>query len=504
MIRKVRLILLMMLVVGIVFGCAADDDLPPNNAFLFVYDMQLGVDQSRRIDVVTNIELDDTLTYDIDNPEAILIHDGHVFGLRGGDQSTVTIRHGEISHQFHVSVTGDTLPLSHFEHAWFDDISVTPVTALQGESRPDFIMGADISSIDEVLRRGGKFYGRDGVQTSAFKLMTDAGINYVRIRIWNDPVSPEGVPYGGGNNDIETAIRIGSMAKAHGMKILLVFHYSDFWADPGKQIIPKDWAAMTTADEIATALHDFTYQTMRRMAEGGAIVDMVQIGNEITPGLLTQGVHDYGNIAEPSRFNLPAPISGSVSNPNFITYLNAGLDAARLANPEVLTMIHIDRGANNSASRTFFNRLQNNGVDYDIIGLSYYNFYHGSMSNFQSNMNDLATRYGKPIVVSETSYGFTSQPYANTAHILTSPSGGYSLTPQGQANKLRDVINITANTPEQLGIGVFYWEPAWLPVAGAGWAGGGTPATWANQALFSYQGAALPSLDVFWRVREPS
>lgn len=501
MIRKTVIILTLFALILTVVGCS-DNGETPSDAFLFVYDIELGVDQMRRIEVLSNMELDETLTFDIANQDAILIHEGYVYGITANTQSQVVVSQGTVSHQFTVFVTGDTLPMSHFDHAWFEDITVAPVQPLQGGNRPDFIMGADISSIDEVIRRGGRFYNQNGVQTSVFRLMRDAGINYARIRIWNDPVSPSGVPYGGGNNDLETTIRIGRMAKAHGMNILLVFHYSDFWADPGKQIIPKDWAHLTTAEAIANALHDFTYATMKAMEAGGAKVDMVQIGNEITPGLLTQGVHDYENMAEPSRFNLPASISGSVNNPNFITYLNAGLTAARLANPDVLTMIHIDRGANNSASRTFFNRLENNQVDYDIIGLSYYNFYHGSMSNFQNNMNDLATRYNKPIVVSETSYGFTSQPFANTAHILTSPSGGYPLTPQGQAEKIRDVINITANTPNQLGIGVFYWEPAWLPVAGAGWAGGGTPATWANQALFSFHGAALPSLDVFRLVRE--
>jgi arabinogalactan endo-1,4-beta-galactosidase len=456
--------------------------------------MSLNVDELKTIVLQTNLENTIGITFVSTSP-GIVIDGNQVYGVQAGTTNTVNVKYKSLETSFQVIVFDEEITVS---GSLFDDVTIEPISSLS--SREDFIMGVDISSIVEVMNRGGKFYDAHGIRTSVYKLLVDNGVNYVRIRLWNDPLSPTGIPYGGGNNDLEVAKLIGHRAKLFGMKILLNFHYSDFWADPGKQIIPKDWANLTSASEIADALYHFTYDAMDEMEQYGAKVDMVQIGNEIAPGMMTQGTNDYEtiNTATPNRYNLSQDISGSTSNiNNLIMYLNAGLEAARDQNPDVLTMIHIDRGGNNSFYRTFYDRLEQYHVEYDIIGMSYYVFYHGPIENFQHNINDIASRYQKKVVVAEASYAFTAQPIANTAHILTNSYYNYPLTPQGQTDVLRDTIEIIANVSDERGLGIFYWEPAWLPVAGAGWAGPASPGTWANQALFSYQGIALPSLALF-------
>ncbi|PKK94213.1 MAG: glycosyl hydrolase [Tenericutes bacterium HGW-Tenericutes-6] len=498
MFKKITILLMMSIITTLMMSCQENNETTPGDErFIFIYDMLLDVDEIKTVDIQTNIDghLDITYTYQGD---AIHIDKGRIYGVKAGTETIVTASYENLSAYFKVVIPEDNITIS---GSLFDDIEIEKIDALNNHE--DFIMGVDLSSIVEVIKRGGKFYNHQGVRTSIYQLLKNQGVNYIRIRLWNDPKSPSGTPYGGGNNDIEVAKQIGHDAKMFGMKILLDFHYSDFWADPGKQIIPKAWANLETPEAISQALYDFTYESMQAMEDAGAKVDMVQIGNEIAPGLLTQGTNSYEtlNTDNPNRFQLPQSISGSTSNlSNFIMYLNAGLTAAKAQNPDVLTMIHIDRGGNNAFYRTYFDRIEAANLDFDIIGMSYYIFYHGSLSNFEFNIRDIAQRYGKPIIIAETSYAFTNQNVANASHILTTSFGGYPLTVQGQADVTRDIINIVASVPNELGIGIFYWEPAWLPVAGAGWAGVGTPGTWANQALFSYQGIELPSLRVFKKV----
>jgi arabinogalactan endo-1,4-beta-galactosidase len=473
---------------------ACQKDGLPKDAFIHIYDVSIAVDELKEINILTNLTHIEDIIFETTSSDILV--DGHrIYGIRSGSTSIVSVKYKSLQTTFLVIVFPDDVNVS---GSLFDEIVIEPIQALS--NRDDFIMGVDISSISEVIKRGGKFYSSDGVRTSIYQLLKDHGVNYVRIRLWNDPVSPSGTPYGGGNNDLDVAKDIGHRAKLFGMKILLNFHYSDFWADPGKQIIPKAWANLTTALDIKNAIYDFTYHAMEEMEKVFAKVDMVQIGNEIAPGMLTQGTSDYEtiNTATPSRFNLPSAISGSTSYiNNLVMYLNAGLKAAKDSNPDVLTMIHIDRGGNNSFYRTFFDRLETHQVEYDIIGMSYYVFYHGSLANFKANIEDIAERYQKMIVVAETSYGFTNQNTANASHILTQSYFDYPLTPQGQADVIKDIIEIVAQVNEQRGLGIFYWEPAWLPIAGAGWSSISSPVTWANQALFSYQGIALPSLRLF-------
>ena len=369
------------------------------------------------------------------------------------------------------------------------NINVLPVEHLDD----DFIFGVDISMVLEVEKNGGTYYDEDGQERDVFEILKEHGINYVRLRLWNQPYNANGEPYGGGNNDIEADIALAKRAARVGMRILLDFHYSDFWADPGKQTIPRAWVDMSE-EEVEDAFYQFTYDTIKRFEEEGVRPHMVQIGNEINNGFIwpvAQTVRGYSRIAK---------------------FIKLGIQAVHDVSEEIRTAIHLAEGATEATLVNFYDRMIENDVVFDIIGLSYYSYWHGPMNQFETTLQALDARYDQDIVVMEYSYGFTDLPVENAANIYNTEyevQGGYKTSIQGQASYIRDVNNAVASI--ESGIGTFYWEPAWLPVAGAGWATTGASeylavqgddaglgtVSWANQALFSYSGKVLPSMNVF-------
>lgn len=370
---------------------------------------------------------------------------------------------------------------------------VHPVDGLH----PDFIMGADVSMLREIERNGGKFYV-NGVERDCLQILKDHGVNWVRLRLWVDPTDEHGNSLGGGNNDLQTTIEIASRAKKLGMKVLIDFHYSDWWADPGKQTKPRAWQNLRP-EELQQAVYEYTAGVIRALVEARARPDMVQLGNEINGGMLWPDgkIWQEGNETIGGFDGLAA-------------LLNQGIRAVRendpyAANPEkrIKIMIHLANGGRNDIYRTMFDGLTERGVEYDVIGLSYYSYWHGPLADLVNNMNDISVRYNKPVIVAETAYPFTVE--AGDAHPNLfgdglQELGGYQATVQGQATAIRDVIAAVAQVPGGRGWGIFYWEPDWIPVAGAGWkTGEGNP--WENQALFDFQGNALPSLNVFHLVR---
>lgn len=361
----------------------------------------------------------------------------------------------------------------------------------------DIIKGADISSLLEIEKAGGKFYDR-GKQEDLYVILARYGINYVRLRLWNDPYSMEGIPYGAGTNDLEAVKELAKRAKAHGMKVLLDYHYSDFWADPGKQIPPKAWQGKTV-DGLEKAVYDYTADTLEGLKSEGIIPDMVQVGNEVTNGLLWP----YGRKPE---FE------------NIARFISAGIRAVRKSAPAAKIMLHLDNGGRNDLYREWFDNYVRRGEDFDIIGLSYYPFWHGTMEALKNNMDDIAVRYGKDLVIAEVSMGFTMEDYASYEGLAPEERKGmatkpelaarieHPMTVQGQCDFLKDLFQIIDKVPDGHGKGFFYWEPAWIPVNGCEWA---TPAAleytgekgpggneWANQALFDYDGNSLPSLEI--------
>lgn len=363
----------------------------------------------------------------------------------------------------------------------------------------DYIKGMDISSLDEIEKLGARFYD-GGKEGDLLAILKGYGVNYIRLRLWNDPKTADGEPYGAGSNDYAVTLRLAKRAKAAGMKFLLDLHYSDFWTDPGKQTKPKAWANYNE-DELEEAMYSFTKKTVEELVNSGAAPDMVQVGNELTNGLLwPEGkAPNYGNIAR---------------------FVSAGIRAVKEAAPNAKIMLHLDNGGNNELYRTWFDQYinVNKGEDFDIIGLSYYPFWHGTLDDLANNMNDIAVRYGKDLVIAEVSMGHTTEDYAEHEKLEPSERKGmatrlelcekvpFAMTKEGQCEFMEALLNVIENVPQNKGRGFFYWEPAWLPVPGSGWANDAALAytgekgpggnEWANQALFDYDGNALPALGV--------
>ncbi len=358
-----------------------------------------------------------------------------------------------------------------------------------------YYKGMDISTLLEVEKCGGKFYD-SGKEEDLLTILKNYDVNAVRIRLWNDPYSEEGEPYGAGTNDFNSVLELSGRAKEKGLDILLDYHYSDFWADPGKQFIPKAWRGYSV-DELEQAVYDYTRETLLKLEKEGLLPDMVQVGNELTNGLLW-------------------PYGKTPNYDNIARFVKAGVRAVREVSDKIKVMIHLDNGGNNELYREWFDNFVKRGGDFDIIGLSYYPFWHGTFDMLENNMKDIAVRFGKELIIAEVSMGYTMEDYASYEKLSPSKRKGmatrpelaekieYPMTKEGQTEFMKELFRRIERVPENKGRGFFYWEPAWIPVPGSGWAvesslkyiedKGPCGNEWANQALFDYEGNALPAL----------
>ncbi len=366
----------------------------------------------------------------------------------------------------------------------------------------DFIFGMDVSSVLSEERSGVVYRDSDGNAADLFRLLRDSGITHIRVRIWNDPYDEEGRGYGGGNCDIDTAVAIGRRASACGLKLIVDFHYSDFWADPGKQMVPKAWRGMEIEDKTE-AVYAFTRDCLLKLKEAGADVAVVQTGNE------TNGVM----CGEKTWFN--------------IQYLmQAGARATREVFPGALVALHFANPEKAGSYATYAKKMDYYQVDYDVFATSYYPYWHGTLDNLAAVLTEIAETYGKKVMVMETSYAWTGEDSDFSGN--TVGDGGaivknYPFTPQGQANSVRDITDTVVNRVPG-GIGVVYWEGAWISVGTSSWeenhtkwetCGSGWASSYAasydpedagkyyggcavdNQAFFDSRGVPLKSLDVF-------
>lgn len=379
-----------------------------------------------------------------------------------------------------------------------------------------FVKGMDLSTLLELEKCGAKYYD-GGQEMDILDIMKKYDVDTIRIRLWNDPWSENGESYGAGENDLKTSLEIAKRVTAAGFGVLLNFHYSDFWADPGKQFKPKAWTSYGV-EELEQAVYDFTLETMETFLGQGVNITMVQVGNELSNGLLwPEGkVPNYDNIAR---------------------FVNAGIRAVRKADADyqkrvqegeakalgvrgqkldkIPVMIHLDNGGKNELYREWFDNFTRRGEDFEIIGLSYYPFWHGTLQMLEDNMNDIAERYGKDLIVAEVSMGYTMEDYKDYEKLSDEERKGYATRPalvekieypmtvQGQYDFMEDFLQRISHIYGNQGRGYFYWEPAWIPVPGSGWATlaylkyikdpGPCGNEWANQALFDYKGNALPT-----------
>ena len=377
------------------------------------------------------------------------------------------------------------------------EIYVEPIAGLSD----DFIRGMDVSTVIVEEESGVVYRDENGNVKDLFEILADAGVNYIRVRVWNNPYDANGNGYGGGNCDVEKAAVIGRRAAEHGMKLLVDFHYSDFWADPNKQYAPKAWARKRIGDK-ETVIAEFTENALYTILNEGADVGMVQIGNEINKGVC-------GTYEEADVMKLLSSASSAVRKVSSVT------------GREIEVAIHYTSVDDTAMTLKRAETLNNYGVDYDVFGISYYSYWHGSFENMNHVLKEISSTYGKKTCIMETAYPFTSDDGdANGNSVGSGGVEGYPDSVQAQAKNFRDVAYY-ANDAGALG--VFYWEGAWVPVGseresnekiwekyGSGWASsysvdydpkdagqyyGGC--AWDNQAMFDFSAKAMPSLNVF-------
>ena len=360
-----------------------------------------------------------------------------------------------------------------------------------------FTKGMDLSSLREVEACGGRFSDENG-PGGAMEILRRHGMDLVRLRLWNDPYSETGEPYGAGTCDLETVSFLARRAKLLGCQWMLDIHYSDFWADPGKQIVPKAWRGLDAVG-LEKAIGEYTRDVLTKLTAQGLAPDMVSVGNELTNGLLW-------------------PVGRADDMDNVARFVSTGLRAVKEVWPRAETVVHLDNGPDRGQYRAWFEAYYAaGGADFDVIGMSYYPFWNGPMEGLTRSMADAVEHFGKDVLVVETSMGFTLEDYGAYEKLAPNERKGmaapaklaagieYPMTPQGQSDFIRDLAAAIKAVPDGRGRGFIWWEPAWIPVPGSGWATeaalrytgekgpGGNE--WANQALFDYEGRALPALE---------
>ena len=382
-----------------------------------------------------------------------------------------------------------------------DDLYVRKVEGLAD----DFIMGMDLSSVLAEEASGVKYYGYDGKEQDIFLTLAQSGVTHIRVRVWNDPFDADGNGFGGGNCDIDTAVEIGRRATKYGLKLIVDFHYSDFWADPSKQMVPRAWQGMSI-EEKTEAAYQYTKECLEKLKAAKVDVGMVQTGNETNAALA----------GEKTWFNI-----------QYI--MQAGARATREVFPEALVAVHFANPETPDRYRSWASKLEYYEVDYDVFATSYYPYWHGTLDNLAGILSEIAETYDKKVMVMETSYAYTAEDTDFNGNTIGEGGEvkGYPFSVQGQTNCIVDIIDTIANKTKN-GIGVVYWEGAWITVGtesweknheiwekyGSGWASsyasvydpndagkyyGGSAVD--NQAMFDSEGHPLESLKLFQLVR---
>ncbi len=362
--------------------------------------------------------------------------------------------------------------------AWanVDDVSLTPGQVTRA------IRGGDLSGLAKNEDHGATYASATGVPGDAVSLLADAGMNLGRLKVWVDPAD--------GYNEVTHVVDTARRIKAAGMQLLVDFHYSDRWTDPGAQGVPAAWVGHTP-EQLAVDVHDHTAAVLTALKDAGITADYVQVGNEINPGMLWPWGQTWD--VDPSD-----GVPGAQWD-NLAAFLTAGATAVHEVSPSTRTILHLTNINNGIGGLTWwFDEVTARHVPFDVIGLSYYGYWHGSLADLQEAVSTLSTRYDRDVLVVETAYPFTLDDDAPAwQNVIDTPDElvpGYPATPAGQASALRAVQDVVASAPGGRGLGTVYWEPAWTSVAGNGWdpADPASGNAWENQAMFDFDGRLLP------------
>ncbi len=337
-----------------------------------------------------------------------------------------------------------------------------PASTLPG---PLKFRGVDASFVPQLEALGVAFRTSTGVVQDPLAILKTAGANCLRLRVWVNPSD--------GWCSKARTLAMATRAKALGLSTIIDFHYSDSWADPGQQTPPAAWVGLTSV-QLAQRVYDHTRDVVSALNAQGTPPGIVQIGNEITDGMLWP----TGRLS-----------SGGLTN--LVAFLNAGRAAVRDAavGRPARVMIHLDRGGDNATCRWFFDQILGAGVAFDVIGLSYYPWWHGSLASMAANLQDLATRYQKPLWIVETAYPWTLSFKDSQNNFVWQSSQlqpGYSASVNGQRNFLLAVQDALASLPGGLGEGVCYWAPEYIAAPGFG-------SPWENLALFDFNNRLVTS-----------
>ncbi|TKV27280.1 arabinogalactan endo-1,4-beta-galactosidase [Arthrobacter sp. NamB2] len=369
-----------------------------------------------------------------------------------------------------------------------DDVTLAPGSV----SRT--VRGADLSNLLKNEDNGAAYFDAAGRPADAVQAFADAGATMVRLKVWVDPAD--------GYNTTDQVVATAKRAKAAGMEVLVDFHYSDRWTDPGAQGMPAAWVGLGP-EAVADALYQHTHEVLTALKDAGATADAVQVGNEINPGMLWPLGQTWDVV--------PGDGVDGAQWDNLAMFLSAGSRAVKDVSADTDVILHLTNINNGIGGLTWwFDEITARNVQFDTIGLSYYGYWHGSMADLQNAITTLSSRYDRDVLVVENSYPFTLadntvDPWENVIDLESELVPGYPATPEGQAANFRAVQDVVASAPGGRGIGVVSWEPAWTAVEGNGWdpADPASGNAWENQAMFDFQGRALPALAEYAPDAEP-
>lgn len=338
-------------------------------------------------------------------------------------------------------------------------VTLVGIVALGLQSKPpesDFAVGADFSFLFQAEQRGTQFKD-NGIVKPGLQIFKDHGYNWIRLRLF---VNPTDLP-----NNLAYTIEAAKQAKKLGYKFLLCYHLSDTWADPAHQIMPKAWEGLDHKGLVAK-VYEYTKETITEFKNQGVMPDMVQVGNEIRVGMMWPNgklPENWDSFAEFERSGIKGVMDASDSKKK----------------PKI--MVHIDSGGDMQTTKWWFDNFHRYKIKYDVIGQSYYPWWHGSLLNLRDNLNFMAKTYKKEIMVVEAAYNWRPGEYLNKP-------GPYPESPEGQRQYLDELMRAVLDTPDNLGKGVMWWEPA---VTGP----------LRRRGMFGDDGNALPVITVFdkWR-----